>query len=148
MAYSRRFEIFRIERYRLFESRQVCHLLQNSYDPPVHPRIGGLYYFWGLEMTWLDDKAYPPPGSIVRSRCAVKLLTDVHRPQPTAGQQIAAGVGETFLFVDIDISNNITPYWILQSERGLVKWFDFWIHSGGWMNDWVVVSYGRKNDNG
>lgn len=102
----------------------------------------------GVRIIEERSKMYPPPGSIVRSRCAVKLLTDVYNKQPITGRQVEAGIGETFLFVDIDISNNITPYWILQSDRGLVKWFDMWINSGGWMNEWDVVSYGRKNDDG
>lgn len=92
----------------------------------------------------LDDKAYPPPGSIVRTRRAVKLLTDVYNKQPITDHQVEVEIGETFLFVDIDMSNNITPYWILQSEHGLVKWFDMWIHGEGWQNDWDVVSYGKK----
>ena len=82
---------------------------------------------------------YPPPGTIVRARRRLGLRTGGDSPSPASGSELWAEMGETFLFFDIDISNTITPYWVLQSSRGVVKWFDLWISSEGWMHDWEVV---------
>ena len=82
---------------------------------------------------------YPPPGTIVRARHRLGLRIGGDSPSPASGSESWAEMGETFLFFDIDISSNITPYWVLQSSRGVVKWFDLWISNEGWMHDWEVV---------
>lgn len=78
----------------------------------------------------------PPSGTILNARCKNDLSFGLNEWTSTER-------GERFLLLEV----SKRPYpgcWTLSSRRGIVHWFNLWVHDEGWKNNWDVVSWGRE----